>query len=139
MSDAPREVDTVEAARQRWLAGDDGKSARCSAFTSVSPTPQAKSNPWHNSGVGTNEEVPFPVLRFDCPAREGVRARLDEFSPIKVGYLIDIDSGALLGDCLDAVILACEDALNQGLLYRPIEVIPKIAVGIATWRGPYGR
>jgi branched-chain amino acid transport system substrate-binding protein len=130
VSETPDQIDTVEEARQRWLDGEGGHAARCSVFTGVTPTPQAKANPWHNSGTGTNQEVPSPVLRFDPPAREGVRARLDEFSPIKIGYLIDIDSGALLGDCLDAVILACEDALNEGLLYRPIEVIPKIARGL---------
>jgi hypothetical protein len=77
MSESHGEVDTVEEARQRWLADDKGNTARCSVFTSVSPTPQAKANPWHNSGMGTNQEVPSPVLRFDCPTREGVRARLD--------------------------------------------------------------
>jgi branched-chain amino acid transport system substrate-binding protein len=130
LSDGPSKPDPVEEGRQRWLAEDIGATARSSVFTSVSPTPIAKTNPWHNSGTGTNQEVPAPVLRIDCPVKEGVKARLEEFSPIKIGYLIDIDSGALLGDCLDAVILACEDALNQGLLYRPVEVIPKIARGL---------
>ena len=130
MSESYGEVDSVEEARQRWLADDEGNTARCSVFTSVSPTPQAKVQPVAQQRNGNKSRSPSPVLRFDCPAREGVRARLDEFSPIKIGYLIDIDSGALLGDCLDAVILACEDALNEGLLYRPIEVIPKIARGL---------
>ncbi len=49
---------------------------------------------------------------------------------MKIGYLIDIDTGALLGDCLDAAILACEDALADNDLFRPIELIPKIARGL---------
>ena len=49
---------------------------------------------------------------------------------MKIGYLVDIDSGALLGDCLDAAILACEDALADGDLFRPIELVPKIARGL---------
>jgi ABC-type branched-subunit amino acid transport system substrate-binding protein len=99
-------------------------------FTSVTPEPIAKPNPWHNSGTGTNAEVPHPVIRIDGPAKPGIRARIAEFSPLRIGYLIDIDTGALLGDCLDAAILACEDALDSGLLYRPVELVPKIARGL---------
>ena len=36
----------------------------------------------------------------------------------------------LLGDCLDAVVLACEDALNDGELKRPIEILPLVARGL---------
>jgi ABC-type branched-subunit amino acid transport system substrate-binding protein len=123
-------ADSIGSARERWKADTSGSSARSSVFTSVTPEPISKANPWHNSGTGTNAEVPHPVIRIDGPARPGVRARLAEFSPIRVGYLIDIDTGALLGDCLDAAILACEDALNDGLLYRPIELVPKVARGL---------
>src|SRR5690606_23688685 len=58
------------------------------------------------------------------------RARIQGFSPVRIGQLVDIDMGSLLGDCLDAIILAIEDALNAGELYRPVEVIPKIARGL---------
>ncbi|MGO8864337.1 MAG: ABC transporter substrate-binding protein [Acidimicrobiales bacterium] len=52
------------------------------------------------------------------------------FEPVRIGYLIDIDTGSLLGDCLDAVILAIEDALSAGETFRPIEVVSKIARGL---------
>lgn len=120
----------VADALDRWTAARDEPAARCSVFASVDPVPVGKANPWHNGGSGTNAEVPVDSILIEPPPTPTTRARITGFSPIKVGYLIDIDTGALLGDCLDAAILACEDALNDGELYRPIELIPKIARGL---------
>jgi branched-chain amino acid transport system substrate-binding protein len=122
--------DAFAAARRRWEQLSTADGARSEHFVSVLPEPEAKANPWHNSGSGTNEEKPRSVLRIDPPAGPTVRARIAEFSPLKVGYLVDIDTGGLLGDCLDAVVLACEDALNEGELFRPIEIVPMIARGL---------
>ena len=123
-------VAKVDHARARWDADTKGLRARASVFTSVEPTPVGKINPWHNGGSGTNAEVPAASIVIEPPASETTRGRVAGFSPVKVGYLIDIDTGALLGDCLDAAILACEDALNDGELFRPIELVPRIARGL---------
>ncbi len=120
----------VEEAQRRWEADADTSKARASVFTSVEPTPVGKPNPWHNGGSGANAEVPAGSILIEPPATETTRGRVAGFSPVKVGYLIDIDTGALLGDCLDAAILACEDALNDGELFRPVELVPKIARGL---------
>lgn len=123
-------TEKVEGARQRWEASAQDGMARSSHFSSVQPTPVGKPNPWHNGGRGTNEERPEPLLTVTPPQRAAVRGRIAEFSPIRLGYLIDIDTGALLGDCLDAVLLACEDALNSGELFRPVAIMPKVARGL---------
>ena len=120
----------VDAARARWEAETEPSGARASVFTSVSPTPVGKPNPWHNGGTGTNEEVPVEHIVVEPPPAPTTRARISGFTPVKVGYLIDIDTGSLLGDCLDAVILACEDALNDREQFRPIEIVSLIARGL---------
>ncbi|MBL7496642.1 ABC transporter substrate-binding protein [Frankia sp. CNm7] len=120
----------VEEARRRWKAEADNGRARASHFSGVQPTPVGKPNPWHNGGQGTNAERPEASLLVAPPRRDAVRARIADFSPVRIGYLIDIDTGALLGDCLDAVLLACEDALNGEELFRPIEIIPRVARGL---------
>jgi ABC-type branched-subunit amino acid transport system substrate-binding protein len=124
------ESNPVKRAKSDWEASNGNGRSRSAHFVSVNPEPVARENPWHNSGTGTNQEVPHPALRIDPPSREAVRARIAEFSPIRIGYLADIDTGALLGDCLDAAVLACEDALNDGVVFRPIEILPMIARGL---------
>jgi ABC-type branched-subunit amino acid transport system substrate-binding protein len=124
------EHDPVAEARHRWQSADAADRAHSQHFVSVTPEPVAKDNPWHNSGTGTNEERPHQVLRIDPPAGPTVRARIADFSPVRIGYLVDIDTGGLLGDCLDAAVLACEDALNDREIFRPIELVPMIARGL---------
>jgi len=122
--------DSIERARAAYEASATAGRARSSHFVSVTPEPLAKANPWHSSGIGTNEEIPHDVIRIDPPAGPHVRARIQEFSPIRIGYLEDIDSGSLLGDCIDAVVLACEEALDDRELYRPIEIVNVVARGL---------
>ncbi len=119
----------VRGAEARWRTPVEGR-ARSSVFTSVTPTPVGKPNPWHNGGTGTNAEVPADRIVIEPPVTPATRGRVQGFSPVKIGYLVDIDTGALLGDCLDAAILACEDALDDGELFRPVELVPKIARGL---------
>ena len=64
------------------------------------------------------------------PQLGDISGRIQQYSPVKVGYLIDIDAGTGLGDCLDAVVLASKDALDDGELKRPIEIIPIVARGL---------
>ena len=120
----------VTEAEARWQADAGSRRARSSAFTSVTPTPVGKANPWVSGGSGTNQEVPVEAIRIDPPSGPEVRARVSGFEPVRIGYIVDIDSGSLLGDCLDSVMLAAEDALDEGQLFRPIEIVPKIARGL---------
>jgi len=118
----------VQEALHRWESSVG--TARAGVFSGVTPTPVGKANPWVSGGTGTNQEVPVPSIVVEPPSSGGVRHRLTGFSALKVGYLIDIDTGSLLGDCLDALILAAEDALEGHELFRPIEIVPKIARGL---------
>jgi branched-chain amino acid transport system substrate-binding protein len=117
----------VENAQQRWNDAAAATAARSNVFSGVTPTPIGKANPWASGGSGTNLEVPSGSIIVDPPPGPAVRARIAGFAPVKIGYLVDIDTGALLGDCLDAAILAIEDSLNSRELFRPIELVPKIA------------
>lgn len=118
----------VRDAVARWEHAEG--AARADVFSSVTPIPVGKANPWVSGGSGTNVETPAERIVVQPPGGPEVRHRIAGFSPVKIGYLIDIDTGALLGDCLDAVLLAAEDALNGRELFRPIEIVPKIARGL---------
>jgi branched-chain amino acid transport system substrate-binding protein len=121
----------VDDAMARWQ-GMGSTRARCDVFSGVTPIPVGKPHPFHSSGRGTNEEMPAEgiVVRPPAPERE-IKGRIQEFEPIRVGYLIDIDSGSLLGDCLDAAILAIEDTMNEGIGgYRPVEIVVEIGRGL---------
>jgi len=118
----------VQEALARWEEASGG--ARADVFSGVTPFPVGKANPWASGGSGTNQEAPAERIVVQTPGGGEVRHRIAGFSPVKVGYLVDIDTGALLGDCLDAVILAVEDALGDGELFRPVEILPKVARGL---------
>ena len=120
----------LEAAQARWNAIPANR-AKASTFSSVTPVPLEKPNPWHSTGTKTNGQEPLASIVIDPPSITEIGHRIQQYSPVKLGYLIDIDAGMLLGDCLDAVVLAAEDALDDGELKRPIEIIPMVARGSA--------
>lgn len=129
MGDGQSPQQKVDAARARWEQLPLTQ-ATAREFCSVTPVPVEKPNPWHSTGTKTNEQVPAASIVVDPPERSAIGHRVQQFTPVKIGYLVDIDAGMLLGDCLDAVILACEDSLDDGTLKRPIEIIPKVARGL---------
>jgi branched-chain amino acid transport system substrate-binding protein len=52
------------------------------------------------------------------------------FNPIKIGFLSDLPTSAALGPLLDPVILALEDAINEGRLTRAVELLPLHVTGL---------
>jgi ABC-type branched-subunit amino acid transport system substrate-binding protein len=52
------------------------------------------------------------------------------FNAIKIGFLSDLPSGASLASFLDPVILALEDAVNEGRLTRAVELLPLHVTGL---------
>ena len=123
----------VETARARWEALPSDR-AKASVFTSVTPAPVGNPNPWHASGALSNDvNLPTSIV-VQPPQISNISGRIQQFSPVKIGYLIDIDAGTGLSDSLDAVVLACEDALNDGELKRPIAIIPSGRARSATGR-----
>ena len=69
---------------------------------------------------GTVTIVPAPELEDSAPA-------------VRVGFLSDLPSGEGLAQCLDPIILAFEDAMLEGRLDRPTEILATHARGL-----PYG-
>jgi ABC-type branched-subunit amino acid transport system substrate-binding protein len=59
-----------------------------------------------------------------------VQTQGDPFEPVRIGFLIDMDLGQLLADCIDPYILAIEDALNEGIYDRPVEILTVDARGL---------
>jgi branched-chain amino acid transport system substrate-binding protein len=56
----------------------------------------------------------------------------DGFTPTRIGFLSDMPTGSALGGYLDPIILALEDAINEGRLSRPVELIASHVVGLPT-------
>ncbi len=64
------------------------------------------------------------------PPTRGVETQGDPFEPVKIGILVDMDLGQLLADWIDPTILAIEDAMNEGVYDRPVEIITVDARGL---------
>ncbi len=54
----------------------------------------------------------------------------DSFTPTRIGYLSDLPTPRGLTAFLDPIILALEDAINEGRLTRAVEIIPIHVVGL---------
>jgi branched-chain amino acid transport system substrate-binding protein len=57
---------------------------------------------------------------------------LPGFTPTRVGFLSDMPVGNRLGEYLDPVILALEDATREGRLTRPVEILASHVIGLPT-------
>ena len=64
------------------------------------------------------------------PPTRGLQTQGDPFEPVKIGILVDMDLGQLLADWIDPTILAIEDAMNEGVYDRPIEIVTVDARGL---------
>jgi ABC-type branched-subunit amino acid transport system substrate-binding protein len=53
-------------------------------------------------------------------------------TPIRIGFLSDMPTGVSLGEYLDPIILAIEDAMNEGRLSRAVEILASHVVGLPT-------
>jgi branched-chain amino acid transport system substrate-binding protein len=104
---------------------DSGEQARCTVHSAR----DAKRVP-HPSmpSIARLEER----IVIGPPARGDRAVAGDRFAPTRVGFLSDMPTGNQLGAYLDPVILAFEDAMNEGRLTRPVEVIASHAVGLPT-------
>jgi hypothetical protein len=87
-------------------------------------------------------KVPHPTVPMTEMLEErivvgpiGVAERVagaEGFSPTRIGFLSDMPTGNLLGEYLDPIILALEDATNEGRLSRPVELLASHVVGLPT-------
>jgi branched-chain amino acid transport system substrate-binding protein len=83
---------------------------------------------WYEGGGRIGEKAVERIVVY--PPTRGVLTQGDPFEPVRIGFLIDIDLGQLLADCIDPFILAIEDALNEGVFERPIELYTVDARGL---------
>ena len=93
----------------------------------------AQSGGWGNQrwyeGGGRIGEKAFENIVIYPPTR-GLVSQGDPFEPVKIGLLVDMELGQLLADWIDATILAIEDALNEGVYDRPVQVVVADARGL---------
>jgi ABC-type branched-subunit amino acid transport system substrate-binding protein len=83
---------------------------------------------WYQGSGRIGEKAVESIVIY--PPTQGVRSQGDPFEPVKIGVLIDMDLGQLLADAIDPIILAIEDALNEGSYDRPVEIVTVDARGL---------
>jgi ABC-type branched-subunit amino acid transport system substrate-binding protein len=76
---------------------------------------------WYEGGGRDGEKAHSEIVTY--PPTGGRAAQADAFEPVKIGVLVDMDLGQLLSDWLDPTILAIEDALNEGVYDRPVQLL----------------
>lgn len=113
---------------------DPGIAVPDRAVSSVAAgTDTAASGSWQNDawyqGSGKIGEKAVERIQVYPPTR-GMRTQGDPFEPVRIGLLIDMDLGQLLSDTIDPIILAIEDALNEGVYDRPVEILTVDARGL---------
>lgn len=68
------------------------------------------------------------VLDGELLVRPGAAG--DDATPIRVGFLSDMPSGSGVVGFLDPIMLAFEDAMREGRLRRPVEILATHALGL---------
>jgi len=106
-----RAVSSVEFGTRSFLEGSGGEGTA-----------------WYEGGGSASDRAVQGITIY--PPTGGVTTQGDAFEPVKIGILIDMDLGQLLADWVDATILALEDALNEGVYDRPVEICTVDARGL---------
>lgn len=83
---------------------------------------------WYQGSGRVGEKAVERIVIY--PPTRGLQTQGDPFEPVKVGILVDMDIGQLLADWIDPTILAIEDAMNEGIYDRPVEIITVDARGL---------
>jgi len=103
------------------IAQPDRAVSSVRSGTDTVATGDYKNQLWYQ-GSGAVGERPVESIVIYPPTR-GVTTQGDPFEPVKIGVLIDMDLGQLTADLMDPIILAVEDALNEGVYDRPVEIV----------------
>ena len=83
---------------------------------------------WYEGGGTVGDRAVQGITIY--PPTHGTQTQGDPFEPVRIGFLIDMDLGQLLADCIDPYILAIEDSLNEGIYDRPVELFTVDARGL---------
>jgi branched-chain amino acid transport system substrate-binding protein len=103
--------------------------AVCSVPSGTDTPPQETgATKWYEGGGRKGERARKEIIIY--PPTRGLATQGDPFEPAKIGVLIDMDIGQLLADWLDPTILAIEDAMNEGVYDRPVQIIVADARGL---------
>ena len=112
---------------------DPGLAESDRAVTNVergtdTPPDQSGNTTWYEGGGRKGEKARQPIVTY--PPTRGLVTQGDPFEAVKIGVLVDMDLGQLLADWLDPTILAIEDALNEGVYDRPVQIVVADARGL---------
>ena len=131
MSDSPQSGDFVERMFPEpvdyGIAEADRAVANVSSGTDTPPS-EAGNTTWYEGGGRVGERAHTDIVIY--PPTRGLVTQGDPFEAVKIGLLIDMDTGQLVSDWVDASILAIEDALNEGVYDRPVRIVVADARGL---------
>src|SRR3954466_13322592 len=106
-----RAVSSVQFGTESYLTGGRGEGSA-----------------WYEGGGAIGDRAVQGITIY--PPTRGLVTQGAPFEPVKIGVLVDMDLGQLLADWIDPTILAIEDALNEGVYDRPVQVVVADARGL---------
>ena len=109
------------------IARDDRATTTVEHGTDTAPE-RSGANLWYEGGGRVGERAFKDIVVY--PPTRGLTTQGDPFEPAKIGMLVDMDLGQLLADWVDPTILALEDALNEGVYDRPVQIVVADARGL---------
>lgn len=127
--DAPRYAERMfPAPIDHGIAREDRAMSTVESGVDTVATGAWANEVWYQGGGRIGEKAVEQITIY--PPTRGLLTQGDPFEPVKIGILVDMDIGQLLADWIDATILAIEDALNEGVYSRPIQIITADARGL---------
>jgi branched-chain amino acid transport system substrate-binding protein len=119
--DTPRYADRLfPAPADHGIAEPDRAVATVRSGTDTGPRRDYQNGRWYQGSGQIGEKAVESIVVY--PPTRGVVTQGDPFEPVRIGVLIDMDLGQLTADLMDPIILAIEDALNEGMYDRPVEI-----------------
>ncbi len=109
------------------IAREDRAASTVDHGTDTAPEQSGNTN-WYEGGGRIGERARKDIVIY--PPTRGLQTQGDPFEPVKIGILVDMDIGQLLADWIDPTILAIEDALNEGVYDRPVQIVVADARGL---------
>jgi branched-chain amino acid transport system substrate-binding protein len=110
------------------IARDDRATCTVRSGVDTADLGRWENERWYQGGGRVGEKAVQRITIY--PPTRGLVTQGDPFEPVKIGILVDMDLGQLLADWVDPTILAIEDAMNEGVYDRPVEIITCDARGL---------
>ncbi len=127
--DAPRYAERMfPAPIDHGIAQPDRAVSTVASGTDTVALGEWQNEQWYQGSGRIGEKAVERIVIY--PPTGGVQTQGDPFEPVKIGILVDMDIGQLLADWIDPTILAIEDAMNEGVCTRPVEIVTCDARGL---------